>query len=99
MESVVYRVLTVLCAVVAPLPIGTNRALLDLLGCPLGHAAQRPVAERPRGAVPGAERDGVVGGSGAAGVGCARPWRLHERPPPDAVARAGGAGGAVAAGG
>src|SRR6266508_1302562 len=30
MESVVYRVLTVLCAVVAPLPIGTNRALLDL---------------------------------------------------------------------
>jgi hypothetical protein len=31
MEPVVYRVLRVLCAVVAPLPIGTNRALLDLL--------------------------------------------------------------------
>ena len=31
MESVVYRVLSVLCAVVAPLPIGTNRGLLDLL--------------------------------------------------------------------
>jgi len=30
MESVVYRVLTLLCVVVAPVPIGTNRALLDL---------------------------------------------------------------------
>jgi hypothetical protein len=30
MESVVYRVLGVLCPLVAPLPIGTNRALLDL---------------------------------------------------------------------
>jgi hypothetical protein len=30
MEPVVYRVLTVLCGLVAPLPIGTNRALLDL---------------------------------------------------------------------
>jgi hypothetical protein len=30
MEAVVYRVLTVLCAVVAPVPIGTNRALVDL---------------------------------------------------------------------
>jgi hypothetical protein len=31
MESVVYRVVTVRCAVVAPLPIGTNRGLLDLV--------------------------------------------------------------------
>jgi hypothetical protein len=31
MDAVVYRVLTVLCVVVAPVPIGTNRALLDLL--------------------------------------------------------------------
>jgi hypothetical protein len=30
MESVVYRVLTLLCALVAPAPIGTNRGLLDL---------------------------------------------------------------------
>ena len=31
MESIVYRVVSLLCAVVAPQPIGTNRALLDLL--------------------------------------------------------------------
>jgi hypothetical protein len=31
MDAVVYRVLTVLCTVVTPLPIGTNRGLLDLL--------------------------------------------------------------------
>src|SRR6266508_6549764 len=30
MESGVYRVLTLLCVVVAPVPLGTNRALLDL---------------------------------------------------------------------
>jgi hypothetical protein len=31
MDAVVYRTLTLLCAVVTPLPIGTNRGLLDLL--------------------------------------------------------------------
>lgn len=31
-DAVGYRVLTLLCAVVAPLPMGTNRACLDLLG-------------------------------------------------------------------
>jgi len=31
METVVYRVVDVLCALTAPLPIGTNRALLELL--------------------------------------------------------------------
>jgi hypothetical protein len=36
MESVVYRVMTVLSAVVTPLPLGTNRALLDLLWMLLG---------------------------------------------------------------
>ena len=36
MESVVYRVMTVRCAVVTPLPIGTNRALLDLIWMLLG---------------------------------------------------------------
>jgi hypothetical protein len=30
MDAVVYRVVTLLCAVVAPTPIGTNRGLLDL---------------------------------------------------------------------
>jgi hypothetical protein len=36
MDSVVYRVVSVLRAVVTPLPIGTNRALLDLLWMLLG---------------------------------------------------------------
>jgi len=36
MESIVYRVVTLLSALVAPLPIGTNRALLDLVWMLLG---------------------------------------------------------------
>ena len=74
MQEAVYRVLTLVSALVVDVPIGTNLGLLHLFWMLLSGKALLT-----RGAIiPGSECGRVVGGSGAAGVGGAGARELDE---------------------
>ena len=74
MQEAVYRVLTLVSALVVDVPIGTNLGLLHLFWMLLCGKLLLS-----RGAIfPGLERGRAVGGGGAAGVGGAGAWELDE---------------------
>ena len=93
MQEAVYRVLTLVSALVVDVPIGTNLGLLHLFWMLLCGKA----AAVARGDLPGLECGGVVGGSGAAGVGGAGARELDESSAGEGVGAGGGGGGVLAA--
>ena len=84
MQEAVYRVLTLVSALVVVVPIGTNLGLLHLFWMLLSGKALLT-----RGDLPGLECGGVIGGGGPAGVGSRGAWELDESSAGEAV----GAGG------
>ena len=92
MQETVYRVIGVLCGVVAGTPIGTNLGLVHLLWM----LVSGRLLETRGAVIPGLSCDGAVGAGGASGVGGAGAGGLEQRRAAGTVAAARRAGGPVA---
>ena len=93
MQEAVYRVLTLVSALVVDVPIGTNLGLLHLFWMVLCGKLLLS-----RGAIfPGLSAVGLSERGGAAGVGSAGAWELDESSAGEAVGAGGGGGGVLAA--
>ncbi len=97
MPKAVSRLLTLLCTLVVPLPVGTNLGLLHLLWMLVsGRLLAARGAVMPGLDACGLSRRAVRRAWAALGTGGARHGQLDERAPADALGAAGARRGALA---